>query len=235
MKKNKRNDALINISLLFMLGVVGYFVFYKSFTSIGPTPTISVPVSPEVFVSPTQAVISPTLIPITTQKNTKIITPIPTIDPDPVISCSLNEKCGGGTISMRRSECSNTTCCEIAGKWVVYKDRNQCTKDQETYWNNYYGAGNNYVAPTYAPIPIPTYSIPTYSPPVYVPSPTSSYQAPTPNYAALLQNCRDQANEEYNLTMRILRANGTSNSSSSVVAEQKRNSKLQQCQNLYGN
>ena len=128
--------------------------------------------------------------------------PTPTTDPDPIIACEINTNCGGGTMQLRRSECSNTTCCQIGNKWVLYKDPNQCTSDQNTYYKTG-DAGGNYV--------LPHYSYPTYPPlqtseqtPGYsYSSPTATpYQQQAPNLSqnsALQQQCISQADYSLNI------------------------------------
>lgn len=75
----------------------------------------------------------------------KVYKLIPTIDSDPPVHCQKNINCGGGTTPLRKSECDNSTCCQIGDKWIFYKDKNQCFKDQgqktisniPTYTNTY--------------------------------------------------------------------------------------------------
>src|SRR3990167_3376130 len=57
----------------------------------------------------------------------------PTTDSDPIIDCK-SDKCGSNKV--RQSECSKSTCCQLNGKWIFYKDRNQCTKDQGVSTSN---------------------------------------------------------------------------------------------------
>lgn len=54
----------------------------------------------------------------------------PTIDPDPPVLCRMSANCGGGTTPLRQSECNNSTCCQIGDKWIFYKDKVQCGRDQ---------------------------------------------------------------------------------------------------------
>lgn len=56
----------------------------------------------------------------------------PTIDLDPIVTCK-SDLCDGGRI--RQSECSNSTCCAINGKWIFYRDKNKCVTDQNQYNN----------------------------------------------------------------------------------------------------
>lgn len=39
---------------------------------------------------------------------------------DPIVNCQLSEECGGGTRTLKLSECNKTTCCQIGGSWYVY-------------------------------------------------------------------------------------------------------------------
>ncbi len=59
-----------------------------------------------------------------------IVRPIVTLDPDPPVLCRMSAECGGGTTPLRKSECDTSTCCQINGKWIFYKDKSQCLKDQ---------------------------------------------------------------------------------------------------------
>jgi uncharacterized membrane protein YsdA (DUF1294 family) len=54
----------------------------------------------------------------------------PTVDPDPPVLCNVSPNCGGGTTPLRQSECNNSTCCQIGDKWIFYKDKVQCGRDQ---------------------------------------------------------------------------------------------------------
>jgi hypothetical protein len=59
----------------------------------------------------------------------------PTTDPDPPVLCNVDSKCGGGTTPLRQSECNNSTCCQIGAKWIFYKDKVQCGRDQAAQTN----------------------------------------------------------------------------------------------------
>ncbi|MFA6569799.1 MAG: hypothetical protein WCT77_00990 [Bacteroidota bacterium] len=70
---------------------------------------------------------------------TPTLTPIPTreiytiqleMDSDPPVHCRMSAECGGGTTPLKQSECNNSTCCQIGDKWIFYKDKNQCDRDQ---------------------------------------------------------------------------------------------------------
>lgn len=138
--------------------------YYVEITpTITPTPTIEIKVTP-------------TVIPKKTVKPVQ-----KAVETDPIIDCvSSYPNCNGSSIKLRRSQCSNITCCQIGNNWSVYPSSEKCKEAQN---NN----SNNYVRPTSAPIP-------TYKPlPTYAPIPTSSYvaptiyiyQTPTPNQSAI--------------------------------------------------
>jgi len=52
-------------------------------------------------------------------------------DIDPPVHCSVHTNCGGGTVPLKQSECSNSVCCQLGDRWVTYKDKNQCIQDQK--------------------------------------------------------------------------------------------------------
>lgn len=57
---------------------------------------------------------------------------VPVANPEEPILCPLPVECGGGTIPLKRGECESSTCCGfLSGKWVFYKDKNQCIEDQK--------------------------------------------------------------------------------------------------------
>lgn len=61
----------------------------------------------------------------------KATTPIPPVDPDPIVDCQINANCGGGTTKMHSSDCSKTTCCQAWGKWSNYPSLDACKTEQE--------------------------------------------------------------------------------------------------------
>lgn len=114
----------------------------------------------------------------------------PTRDPDPPVLCNVNSNCGGGTTPLRQSECNNSTCCQIGDKWIFYKDKNQCTQDQNNYYKN---SSNSYVPPAY--IPLPTYApLPTYQP--YV-APTTDPQVAIDQHNSQVEYCRSSVSAQY--------------------------------------
>ncbi len=66
------------------------------------------------------------------------------VDSDPFVNCNVNSNCGGGTKSVKNSECSNSTCCEVGGEWYFYTDKNKCAQDQNSYNNSQYTNTTNY-------------------------------------------------------------------------------------------
>jgi hypothetical protein len=111
------------VIVLFICALIGIKTVssYVLSSNIAPTPTIDLPI--------------PTLTP--TDTPTPSPAPIyvphyvaPTTDPDPPVLCGISSNCGGGTTPLRQSECANSICCQIGDKWIFYKDKNQCIKDQ---------------------------------------------------------------------------------------------------------
>ena len=54
------------------------------------------------------------------------------VDPDPIVNCDFSAtSCKGQTISVKRSLCSQTTCCGFnGGKWIPYANVVSCDADQ---------------------------------------------------------------------------------------------------------
>lgn len=79
----------------------------------------------------------------------------PSIDPDPIITCSSN-LCSGGQV--RRSACVRSTCCEfLHNKWVFYLDKAQCKRDQDLEYMQWQQVNEiHYPVPNYSPIPYPS-------------------------------------------------------------------------------
>ncbi len=77
----------------------------------------------------------------------------PNVNSDPIVNCGVSANCGGGYKSMKNSECNNTTCCEVGGKWYFYTDKNKCNQDQQAYNNS---TNSNYVYPTTSAYTYPT-------------------------------------------------------------------------------
>jgi hypothetical protein len=55
----------------------------------------------------------------------------PADNSDPIVNCVIGDNCGGGSRSMKKSECLMTTCCNRSdGKWYFYLDKNKCDSDK---------------------------------------------------------------------------------------------------------
>lgn len=91
---------------------------------------------------------SPTQVPYVPQN-----APVVTQDPDPVIDCKFTYL---GTLRLKRSVCASSTDCQIGGKWVFYDSVEKCKEDQAKEIQQKNGTNNNYVYPTYAPLPANT-------------------------------------------------------------------------------
>lgn len=78
----------------------------------------------------------------------KVIQPIQqtqkqVIDNDPIVDCPKGDNCGGGIRKLKKSICSNSTCCEVSkNNWVFMESKEQCYRQQDTsyqeaskYWS----------------------------------------------------------------------------------------------------
>ena len=72
----------------------------------------------------------PTVTPTKTPVKTTTKTTTATTDPDPIVNCTKNSECGGGTTPVRKSVCDQSVCCQRLGKWIWYTDKGQCLNDQ---------------------------------------------------------------------------------------------------------
>ena len=45
--------------------------------------------------------------------------------------CLVDVKCGGPKL-MSTKGCQDSICCQIGDNWILYPDRNQCSRDQQT-------------------------------------------------------------------------------------------------------
>lgn len=96
---------------------------------------------------------TPTLTPTTVPK---VYVPIPTTDPDPLVTCNYQHL---GPQKIRSSLCNTQLECEIDGKWYFYPSLNSCKQAQNNYWEIYRSRN------TYTP-PATTQNIPTSEPSV---------------------------------------------------------------------
>jgi hypothetical protein len=72
------------------------------------------------FATPTPIVL-PTFTPVPE-------TPIPTVNPDPIIKCNINTSCGGGSKQLKQSVCNNMICCLYDAKCggPKFVNKSQC-------------------------------------------------------------------------------------------------------------
>jgi len=83
-----------------------------------------------VFITPT---LFPTKKPHPTLLPTFKFKPIPTIDPDPIVTCFTNINCGGDR-RVKKSEC-NKTCCSIEdNKWELVSSKEECNTRRDEYY-----------------------------------------------------------------------------------------------------
>lgn len=69
--------------------------------------------------------------PTTKSKLSNKQTPQPNLDP--IISCKLQEECGGQTIQIKKSECDKNICCFIGGDQWETLSQEDCTTKQNKY------------------------------------------------------------------------------------------------------
>jgi len=74
-----------------------------------------------------------TLTPTPTAKIQKKAYVAPVKDTDPAVHCQRHPNCGGGSIPLKQSECSNMTCCgNHDGTWK-FVPKNQCNNGGSSY------------------------------------------------------------------------------------------------------
>ena len=54
------------------------------------------------------------------------------VNKDPIITCNISSNCGGGSRQMKKSECDQTTCCQIGNNWYFYLSKDKCIQDQKS-------------------------------------------------------------------------------------------------------
>lgn len=90
-----------------------------------------------------------------------VIQSSPVANADPIISCTMMAECGGKTYQITKSQCQQSTCCQIGNSWYIYPNNDSCSADQNKYAQTPSSvslpANNTYAWPTFAPLP-------TYSP-----------------------------------------------------------------------
>jgi len=163
---------------------------------------------------------------------------------DPIVNCRIHANCGGGYKNIRRSECDNSTCCEVGSKWYFYTDQNKCDQDQSSYnsqnsnkTNSTNITNSNSVQTTTTNITFPT------TPPQNdtIQSPTSSpQQQQIVDNTAAREQCIGNANRERDSAILNLRnycrAIGSSGSYYDVEKARLKNeaiNKINQCYSMY--
>lgn len=104
-----------------------------------------------------------------------------------MVSCRISANCGGGVRYISKTECSNSTCCQVGYNWSLFNSLQKC-KDEQNKNNT-----GSYVRPT--SIPIQTYQ------PV-------STSAPAPTNPPVVQNSKTktQCQEEVRLKYQALQS-----------------------------
>lgn len=166
----------------------------------------------------------------------------PTVDPDPFVNCGISSECGGGSKLLRRSICSQTTCCQIGNNWIFYESKNQCLTDQNNYYSNNNqppqnntntNSNNGYTPPVYTPYP-------TLAPwPTFDLLPTLTPIPQQQNNSAALGNCINQAYQNYQTAQTYAReaARASGGGDDSLGLQEAANAYSQAqatCHSLYG-
>lgn len=98
---------------------------------------------------------TPPPVPTDTTTKSTYVAPTPTSDPDPIVNCHFNTNCGGGSMIMRSSACTQSTCCKVGNSWFTYANNSICTQAQYEY-----SRSRTVTVPTFAPLrvnePAPT-------------------------------------------------------------------------------
>ncbi|GEM_PF-4872988 len=76
--------------------------------------------------------------------------PTPTVDPDPIVQCTMNANCGGGVKLLKASVCGQSVCCEVGSTWSLYGSKESCSQAQNAYFQATYVAPPT-IKPTYPP------------------------------------------------------------------------------------
>lgn len=125
-------------ALNYLLGTVCIFVLFFKILSMVPSAQGKAQnqnVEPRKVEQRSKVTASPTIV---EEKNVRTTNKVNTNteSPNDPIHCPINEKCGGGTIPLKRWECERSTCCQIGDEWIFYKDKDQCNQDQEEFNSN---------------------------------------------------------------------------------------------------
>ena len=82
---------------------------------------------------------------------TTVNTSVSEINQDPLVECTISKNCGGGSITVRRSECASQKCCEYSpGKWKNMSI-SECYDTQVVTYGQLYAP--QILTPTLIPIP----------------------------------------------------------------------------------
>jgi hypothetical protein len=208
-------NIVMNVVNGILLGLLGIFgIIHTPQLTPSPMPKPTAPFERVLTITITQ---SPTKTPVPTKYIPRLQ---PTIDTDPQVNCLIDSRCGGGTRNLKKSACSNSTCCQIGNTWLFYENKNQCITDQNKYYQD--NKPPNTI-PTWAPPP-------TFAPFItWTPYPTQAF----PTYAAIPTRdpACDSINNEWNDFKRNFMANQYNNYSSSFEAIQALNGYRTQYQN----
>jgi hypothetical protein len=202
-----KNMSGIAIVFAFLAIVLLYFVYDKTgghfisqilgtSTKVAPTPT---GVSIRIFDTPIPRITqtAPTSTPQQSSEPTAIL--VDCVGPDGkhfevtrqecdefnlswhperiIVTCKIDNQCGGGAVQLQRGICENSTCCQIGDKWTFYQDKNKCKQDQNIY-------NASLPTPTSLPTSTPT-PIPTFTP------------TPTPDNLQFYNRCISNAQNTY--------------------------------------
>ena len=74
-----------------------------------------------------------------------------TQDNDPIVNCLITPECGGGTKTLKSSECKNVTCCQLNEGWFLYSSREQCSQAQKGSTSKDYTNSNYFPCSIYHP------------------------------------------------------------------------------------
>lgn len=176
----------------------------------------------------------------TTIKKIDIVqTPSPTnkpqkqkaVESDPIIDCkSSSLNCNGSSIRVRKSQCSNITCCQIGNSWSVYPSNEECDKAQ-----NEHNSGSNYVYTYPTSKPVTNTNNPTITPTKYQIQPTVTPIINVGQIVKDIESCQSECSAEGSANetkiQNYYRAQGALGSSSYYQALANNDATVQNCIN----
>lgn len=168
-------------ALLLVISLIGGDVVLSHHAATLSTPKAEV-------ILPTSA---PTPSPIYIQKEVFIPpTSTPTSDPDPLVGCQIQPKCGGEVQQLKSSECSSIICCQIGNNWSIYPSSDSCAQAQNSQYEGIY-------TPTQFNLTIPNNTTTPYSlPPLPTDAPLPTIDNSSNQQA--LQACLSSATTNFN-------------------------------------